>query len=86
MRLRSVRMPEDQRATMLHLITTSRYRTSCLIPASAFPEPTMMATTKHQTTLKAQEGSLLVEGTGEDPFSATNFTKSAQDGNLVLRF
>ncbi|MFN6151698.1 MAG: CehA/McbA family metallohydrolase [Planctomyces sp.] len=61
-------------------------RTSSIIADWRFEKDTAGWESMNQTTLKAHEGSLQVEGTGEDPFFGTNFAKSAQPGNLVLRF
>ena len=61
-------------------------RTSSIIADWRFEKDTAGWESMNQTTLKAHEGSLQVEGTGEDPFFGTNFAKSAQSGNLVLRF
>ena len=61
-------------------------RTSSIIADWRFEKDTAGWKSLNQTMLKAHEGSLQVEGTGEDPFFGTNFAKSAQPGNLVLRF
>ena len=61
-------------------------RTSSIIADWRFEKDTAGWESMNQTTLKAHEGSLQVEGTGEDPFFGTNFARSAQPGNLILRF
>ncbi len=61
-------------------------RSSSIIADWRFDQDAAGWEAMNQSTLKAHEGSLLVEGTGEDPFFGTNLKKSAQPGNLVLRF
>ncbi len=61
-------------------------RSSSIIADWRFDQDAAGWEAMNQSTLKAHEGSLLVDGTGEDPFFGTNLKKSAQPGNLVLRF